>query len=319
MRLRLPVFVLLFITVLESAPVLADEEVQVITALPATYSISRSLTYGTNINVRNIPERGRRMNTLVNFFSTRAGRYAGTFSSTDAVVTIGKLWREDPLYTAARSVNIRVVEIDATKPWSTSLTGVAVIREPQQNVAWSKATSEQHNPSIFFWLSPANGARMADILAGDFVRLSPGDSERIEDNLVHFRKQLLDLKQEYEVKLSVLPDVTVFALTPEFVYLTSDMGIYVDGYFFRQDIDWTTTDLENFESYLKGNNIRVVIHKWNPSNEIRQRIDSAGAHLVVLDTIDGGIVEDGKLQDGSYMKLMHMNLEALYQALKRVN
>jgi len=295
------------------------DEVLVLTALPVTYSVTKALAIETGIVVQNVPERGRRLNTLENFFQTRANRFGDLFSEADAVVTIGKLWRDDPLFTAVRAANIRIVDIDATKPWSTTLEGVSVAFEPEQDARWSRLQTEERDPSIYFWLSPANGARMADIIARDLARLAPLDGERIGENLAHYRRQLLELKREYEVKLAVLPDVTVFALTPEFIYLTTDMGLYVDGYFFKQDIDWAADDLENLESYLSDNDIGVVIHKWEPSDEIQAAIAAAGASLVVLDTIDAGIVEEGVLVVDSYSQLMRANLEGLYQALRAAN
>ena len=138
------------------------------------------------------------------------------------------------------------------KPWSTTLEGVSVALEPNSDVGWIEDEPGDRVPSVYFWLSPANGVRVAEIIASDFGRLSPADSVQIGRNLADYRQQLLELKREYEVKLATLLDVTVFALAPEFVYLTSDMGLYVEGYFLKQDIDWTDRDLQEIESYLKN-------------------------------------------------------------------
>src|SRR5690606_31385542 len=120
-----------------------------------------------------------------------------------------------------------------------------------------------------YWLSPANAARSADIVARDLMRLAPPeDLERIEENLKRVRGGLVDLKREYELKLAALDDVTVFALAPEFVYLLADMGLFVDGAFFKQDIDWTDEDLEAVEAYLRTHAIPVAIHKWEPEARI---------------------------------------------------
>ena len=104
------------------------------------------------------------------------------------------------------------------------------------------------------------------------MRMSPADRQTIEANLTALRQELLDLKLEYELALAELPDVTLFALAPEFVYLTTDMGLYVDGYFLKQDIDWTDADLEGLTAYLQENAIRVVVHKWEPDDRrVRHR------------------------------------------------
>src|SRR5690606_32535202 len=110
-------------------------------------------------------------------------RYEALFARADAVVTIGKLWLDDPLYTAARNANIRVVEIDATKPWSTTLEGVSVIAQPAEQGPWAATGTVVREPSVYYWLSPSNAARSADIIARDLMRLAPDDAARIEENL----------------------------------------------------------------------------------------------------------------------------------------
>lgn len=297
-----------------------DEEALVLTSLPVTYSLTSELTAGTGITVQNLPERGRRLNGLGNYFAARGEQLYDTFAAASAVVTIGKLWRDDPLYTAARSGNIRIVDIDATKPWSRSLEGISVAFEPEQDARWLVEGEEaERAPSVYFWHSPANAARAAEIIARDLMRLFPDNEERINENLHRLRRDLLELKREYEVKLAELADVTVFALAPEFVYLTNDLGLYVDGYFFKQDLDWTADDLSAFGAYLSENGIRVVLHKWEPEAPIVAAIESAGAQVVVLETLDAGIVEDGRMLASSYFDMMQANFEAVHEALLAAN
>jgi ABC-type Zn uptake system ZnuABC Zn-binding protein ZnuA len=151
------------------------------------------------------------------------------------------------------------------------------------------------------------------------MRLAPADAPKIGANLAAYRRALLDLKREYEAKLAALPDLTVYALGPGLAYLLTDMSIFVDGYFLKQDINWTDTDVSNFSRYLKEHGIKVVVHQWEPSEAIKGAISSAGATLVVLDLGDGGIVENGHLVTDGYTRLLRSNLEALYQALLSAN
>lgn len=299
----------------------ADANVTVLTSLPATYSITAALAAGTHVAVRNVPENGRRMNAQPNYFSQQAPRLAEQFANADAVVTIGKLWRQDPLFVAARAGNIRIVEIDATKPYSETLEGVSVALEPVTDAPWADTADEagERAPSVYYWLSPSNGARSAEIIAADLMRLAPADAAKIADNLATFRRGLLDLKREYEQKLAALPDVTVYALGPGLVYLTADMSLFVDGYFLKQDINWTESDADAFSEHLEQHGIRVVIHQWEPSETIRAAIERAGARLVVLELGDAGIVEDGRLAVDGYTRLLRTNLDALYQALLAAN
>jgi ABC-type Zn uptake system ZnuABC Zn-binding protein ZnuA len=293
------------------------DELLVLTALPVTYSITAALAEGTSITVENVPEDGRPMNALVNLLTQRPERFEARLARADAVVTIGKLWLDDPLYTAARGANIRVVEIDATKPWSATLEGVSVVAQPAQQGPWAAAGAAPREPSVYYWLSPSNAARSADIVARDLMRLAPDDAERIEGNLKRLRAGLVELKREYELKFAALDDVTVFTLAPEFVYLLADMGLFVDGAFFKQDIDWTDDDLEAVETYLRTRAIPVAVHKWEPDPRIAAAVRAAGTELVVLDPIEIGPEEDGRLAGDGYQRLLRRNLDALHSALAR--
>jgi ABC-type Zn uptake system ZnuABC Zn-binding protein ZnuA len=294
--------------------------VTVLTALPVTYSLASTLAAGTRITVRNVPDNGRRMGAQQNYFAVQAPKLAEQFAGADAVVTIGKLWQDDPLFVAARSANIRIVDIDATKPWSDTLEGVSVAFEPQDDAPWSEhETRGAPAPSVYFWLSPSNGARAAEIVGQDLMRLAPQDAPKIAENLAAYRRELLDLKRDYEAKLAALPDVTVYALGPGLVYLLADMSIFVDGYFLKQDINWTEDDLANFSRYLKEREIKVVVHQWEPSEAIKSAIRGAGATLAVLDLGDAGIVEEGHLVTDGYLRLLRANLGTLYEALLAAN
>ena len=287
------------------------DKIVVLTSLPATHAIASALAANTSLTVQNVPERPRPLASLPDYLKTRPEQFAPQFTSATAVVTIGKIWDDDPLFTAARSANIRVIDIDATKPWSTSLEGIAVAFQPVDNVPWAaRSVTPARVPSIYFWLSPANGARAAEIVAADFSRLSPKDAEQIRANLDRFRRSVLQLKLDYDVKFTLVPELRVFALAPEFVYLTTDMGIAVEGGFFKQDVDWTADDAAKLKAYLAERRIKVVIHKWDPAAPIKAAVEAAGARLVVLDTIEGG---------GSYLESMKANLELLHAAFNAAN
>jgi ABC-type Zn uptake system ZnuABC Zn-binding protein ZnuA len=349
-----------------SAPARAADAVLVLTSLPATYSIASALAEGTRIRVVNVPVEGRPMSTQSRFFERPTREVENQLKRADAVITVGKLWREDPLYPAARAQNIRVVNIDATEPVSRTLTGVALMREPEERAPWerasgspnafsssstdtsSRSSTEASDPaagssseradasgstgassraamaaapspartSTFFWLSPSNAARAAEIVGADLARLSPPDAQAIAANLADYRRMLFDLKQSYEARLAELEDVTVFSLTPDFVYLTSDLGLLVDGYFLKQEIEWKPADFEAFTQHLKNRGIRVVIHKRDPGEAVRNAIASAGAKLVVLRTAETFSTEPpAPSREQSYIQDLEANLRTLYAAL----
>src|SRR6185369_8610977 len=124
----------------------------------------------------------------------------------------------------------------------------------------------------YFWLSISNAIRMADIIAHDLGALFPDSSAVIAKNLDGLKRSLLALRGDYQKKLiEGAPDV-VFALTGDFVYLTNDMGLFVDGYFIKQDVRWTASDLSSLTKHLKDNGIKVVLHKWQPSEAIQNAV-----------------------------------------------
>ncbi|HEY8509882.1 MAG TPA: zinc ABC transporter substrate-binding protein [Steroidobacteraceae bacterium] len=299
-------------------PALAQtSEVQVVTSLPVTYGIASALAQETNIRVTNVPAEGRPMSALARYFETPPQKALETLRAADAVITIGKLWRDDPLFLAARAQNIRVVNIDATEPYSATLTGISLVREPRGEAPWAqKAGSNEETPvSRYFWLGFSHVVRAAEIVAADLMRLSPQHAERIAQNLAKFRRQLFELRNGWEEKFAALEGASLFALSPDFVYLTNDLGLFVDGYFFKQDIDWTDADLAAFRKYLADHAVRVVIHRWEPDARILEAIRAAGAKLVVLRTGESPFPSGTPLTPETWLTQLTSGLEALYAAL----
>jgi ABC-type Zn uptake system ZnuABC Zn-binding protein ZnuA len=158
---------------------------------------------------------------------------------------------------------------------------------------------------------------MADIIAHDLGELFPQQAGAIAANLDMLKRALLALRGDYQSRLIELGADTVFALTGDFVYLTNDMGLYVDGYFIKQDIRWTESDLASLTEHLLANDIKVVLHKWMPSAQIQAAIRAGGAELVVLDTADPGIAVDRVLVADGLQQILASDLEAVYAALNR--
>jgi hypothetical protein len=304
--------VLCISTIFSTAQAQTSNEHLVLTSLQATYSITSALSKSTQIRVINVPSQSAVMDTQA-FALTRVDD--AIFKQAEAVVTISKLWREDPLYPAARTRNIHVINIDASFPWNAAESGVGVIRKPLNNVPWDvQQDNTDASLSRYMWLSSANAIRMAELIAADLVRLSPKDAQQIQENLAAFTVSIRQFSAEYGARFAVLPDPRVFSLADEFVYLLSDLGIYVDGWFIKQDVNWTEADLTALTEYLKSHEIRVVVHKWIPDEKIKAAIDQAGAALVVLDSGDPGPGINGATAPEGYQVLMRTNMEGLLRA-----
>ena len=290
----------------------------ILTGTQATYSLASALTRETPIRALNVPEDGRRLSLLKDYIGRRTEALAPTFASATAVISLTNALPGDPIYRFARDANIRIVDIDAASPWSFSTAGVALTDTPVSNVDWGTDTDPVSSATApYFWLSLSNAIRMADIIAHDLVELFPDSETAIRNNLDELKWSLLNLRNEYQNRLIETGNDTVFALTGDFVYLTNDMGLYVDGYFIKQDIRWTEADLASLTNHLEQRDIRVVIHKWVPSDAIQVAVSDAGATLVVLDSADPGMVENRQLVTDGLQQILRNNLDAIHSALSQ--
>jgi ABC-type Zn uptake system ZnuABC Zn-binding protein ZnuA len=288
----------------------------VLTGNQATFSLAAALTAGTPIEVGNVPADGRELSLLSDYIARRMDRLAPQFAAATAVISLTNALPGDPLYRFARDANIRIVNIDAAVPWSVAMPGVALAAMPASDVSWAEDADTPSAPTApYFWLSISNAIRMADIIAHDLGELFPESAPTIAANLDTLKRSLLALRRDYQDRLLDLDDSTVFALTGDFVYLTGDMGLFVDGYFIKQDIRWTDADLDRLTGHLRERDIGVVIHKWQPSEAIQAAVAAAGARVVVLQSGDPGIVAGDSLAGDGLQQILAGNLAALLAAL----
>ncbi len=288
----------------------------VLTGNQATYSITATLLEGTAVEVRNVPADGREMAVLPDYIARRKEGLAPVFAAATAVVTLTNALPEDPLYRFAREANIRIVNIDAAVPWSPEMPGVALASLPATTVAWGgDADPPARSTAPYLWLSISNVIRMADIVAHDLVALFPQSAPVISANLERLKRGLLRQRGDFQARLIEAGNDLVFALSGDFIYLTNDMGLLVDGYFIKQDVRWTPADLAALTHHLTDAGIKVVLHRWVPSEAIRKAISDAGARLVVLDAADGGVVADGRLVKDGLQQVLTKDLEAILAAL----
>jgi ABC-type Zn uptake system ZnuABC Zn-binding protein ZnuA len=282
---------------------------QVLVALPAVYALTSTLSDGTTLKVVRLPaDSAVPMESQANALSRLE---PAVFQQATALVTLGNLWRADPLYTTARRHNLRIVEIDASHSWDTVKPGVAVARVPSNDVPWVTERDVDGGLSPYAWLGPVNAMRMSAIIATDLARLSPPDAPRIERNLAALEGRLRQLKANYGARLLAVPDLRVLSLASEFTYLFGEFGIFVDGWFVRQDIDWSDADCTALTRYLRERDIHVVVHKWAPDARIAKAIEDGGARLLILDAGNPGMLADAA--DG-YEALLSSNLDSLLTA-----
>jgi ABC-type Zn uptake system ZnuABC Zn-binding protein ZnuA len=290
----------------------------VLTGTQATYSLTSALTKGTPIKVQNVPADGRQLGLLKDYIQRRMDTLSPTFASATAVVSLTNALPGDPLYRFARDANIKIVDIEAAVPWSFDAPGVALAETPASSVGWGDDTDPaETSVAPYFWLSVSNAIRMGDIIAHDLEALFPQSAPAIGANLETLKRSLLELRGGYQDKIVEAGADVVFALTSDFVYLTNDMGLFVDGYFIKQDVRWTDEDLAALTKHLKDNDIKIVLHKWQPSDKIQAAVSAAGAKLVVLDAGDTGVVVDRALAADGLQLILRKNLDAIVAAANR--
>ncbi|CAH0134405.1 metal ABC transporter solute-binding protein, Zn/Mn family [Pseudomonas brassicacearum] len=282
---------------------------QVLVALPAAYALTSALSAGTTLEVVRVPADAA---VPMESQATALSRLdAAVFQQAEAVITLSSLWRADPLYATARRHNLRIVEIDASRSWDTIKPGVAATRVPANDVPWAAASDADAGHSPYAWLGPVNAMRMSALIAADLARLAPTDAPRIERNLAALEGRLRRLKADYGARLTAVPDLRVLSLANEFIYLFGEFGVFVDGWFIQQDIDWSDTDRAALTRYLRERDIRVVVHKWAPDAKIAKAIEDGGARLLILDMGNPGMLAD---KANGYEALLGSNLEALLAA-----
>ncbi|MGN8079242.1 metal ABC transporter solute-binding protein, Zn/Mn family [Variovorax sp. 22077] len=286
----------------------------VLTALPAVHALASALDEGTSIRVRRLPtDAAAPMEGQAQALSRVE---PAVFQQADAVITLSSLWRADALYATARRHNLRIVEIDASRSWDAARPSVAVMRTPINNVPWAGERNGDGSLSPYVWLGPVNAMRMAVSIAADLARLAPADAPRVERNLAALEDRLRQVKARYGARLAQLQHPRVLSLASEFVYLFSEFDVYVDGWFVKQDVDWTGADLAALTRHLREHGIRVVVHRWKPDEKIVHAVEQGGARLLILDAGDPGVLADAAR---SYETLVAHDMDALLAALARAD
>jgi len=293
----------------------AGEKLLIVTGLQSTYSIARALAKDTGIEVQAgfPPDVG--MEEQASYLSKkRRADFIAAAKRADAAITIRRIWNLDPLFSAVRAQNIRVIEIDASTPFAPEMAGVALLETSKLQGA-----EGEHRPgtaSPYIWLSLTNVVRMTDIVAADLRRLSETDAKTIERNQQQFRASILALRAQFDGKLADVDNPAVILLSSDLGYLVTDLGLDITASFAKSDFDWKDADLQALLDKMAKSGTRVVLAAHQPKDKIAAAIKTAGGHLAVLDMIDPGKAgQDDQLDPDGLLKATRSNLDALLTAL----
>jgi len=265
-RLLLCLFLVLFAHLPAQA---AEPKVSVLASLDVTVALGRVLAAGTSIEVTDAVPPGYLMNGHDAYFKAHHETFFALARQADAVLTVAGAWPADPLYRWARRGNIRVVEIDATRPLDGYGAGV-----PLEEV--------QGGQVPFVWRAPGNLTRMAAIAADGFRRLAPEDADTVSANLKRLQATLFQLRSRYEDALLSAGSMTLAGLTDGYASLTGEFGLDVRFYALSLEASWTGADLERFSARLRQEGAAAVICAWEPGAELSRAIRAGNAAVVVF-------------------------------------
>ncbi|VVO03350.1 metal ABC transporter solute-binding protein, Zn/Mn family [Pseudomonas fluorescens] len=246
---------------------------RVLAALPITYGLGQILLEGTGITLEHAAPANLPGSRQTAYFTGRGAPALHKLAvEAGAVIGLRSLWPDDPLYPVARRSNIRIIEIDAARPVDGGLSGIAV--QPGQ------VDGLNSQP----WMASNNMGRMADVMAADLARLAPEAKPRIDANLAALKQRLLKLSADSEARLASADNLSVVSLSDHLGYLVSGLNLELIRVDARADNEWTPEALKQLSETLKDNEVAVVLHHRQPSDEVKAAISAAGSQLLVLST-----------------------------------
>ncbi|SOB60111.1 putative Periplasmic solute binding protein [Pseudodesulfovibrio profundus] len=260
---------IILLLVFASNAIAKDKSITVLTSLEVTTALAEALTRGTSIRVINVIPDGYSMRGQDAYLKKHQASFFEKAREADAVLTVGAAWPADPLYKWARRGNIRIVNIDVSKPLDEYGAGVPLLE-----------VAGKYSPYV--WRSPANLTRMASIASDDLCRLTPGDATRIKANLQEVQSVLFRLRSKYEAASLDLAAVELAAFTTGYTYLINEFGLEVMEYFLRSESAWSDSDMERMIAQIKGAGVKAVVCPWEPDAKGRHVIERGGAVPVVL-------------------------------------
>lgn len=281
------------------SPARAGEPVTVLTSLKVTTALAGVLAEDTAIRVVDVVPEGYFMTGHDAYFKKHREAFFALAKGADAVLTVGSAWPGDPLYRWARRADIRVVNIDATRPLDGYGAGVPLIEV-------------EGKPSPYVWRGPANLARMAAIVADDLCRIAPVDAETVRRNLKRLQGALFRLRTRFETALLDAGGVDLAGMTRDYAGLTREFGLDVRFYLLTPERALSEADLDRFSARLKEKGVRAVVCAWEPGERTARAIREGGAVPAVLERFEP-VAGEGPLQ--SLVDWYEGNLSRLAAAL----
>ncbi|MEC6908749.1 zinc ABC transporter substrate-binding protein [Photobacterium piscicola] len=246
----------------------------ILTATPVTYMLASELTHETGITTKYLPPKRYGVSRLPNWFASKGDVVTQEASeNAQAVITLGAVWPQDPLYIYARQGNIKVVEIDASQAISPQGQGIAALRLDDGSV------------SMYSWLNPTNLSRMAAIVSDDLQRLWPNKAQQIEKN----QQQLMgNVRKLINAQQQVLMDAeidSVVLLSTELEDFASGNQLFVVDRLTKPELEWTDADKQKLAALLAEDKTLWLLSTKKLTSS-QQALLPEGTSVLVVDSVD---------------------------------
>nr|VVV05673.1 hypothetical protein AW0309160_03156 [Aliivibrio wodanis] len=245
----------------------------VLTATPVTYMLSSELLKETSLTTKYLPPNRYGIERLPNWFANKGAKTVQDLAKTaQAVVTIGAVWADDPLYVNARYSNIQIIEVDASQAITPRAQGVAALR-------LSDGTT-----SKYAWLNPTNLIRMVAIVSDDFQRIWPDKSEQIQKNQEQFMLSVRQLINQQQ-KVILENDIdSVILLSEQLEDFASGNQLFVVDRLTKPALEWTEDDKAQLKDLIEEDESVWIITTQKPNKQMQALLPME--RVLVVDAVD---------------------------------
>lgn len=167
------------------------------------------------------------------------------------------------------------------------------------------------------WINPLNAKTEMENIKDGLIQLDSENSKYYEDNFKRYSQELDKLHDEFENRLSDLPNKDFVVSHKAFSYMSEAYGlnqIAIDG--LSPDTEPNPGRMAEIIDFVKDNDIKVIFFEELASPKVVDTIaNETGVVVDVLNPLEG--LSDKEIEDGDdYFSVMRKNLEALTRALQ---
>ncbi|PSW16779.1 ABC transporter substrate-binding protein [Photobacterium rosenbergii] len=250
------------------------EAKDILTATPVTYMVSSELTKRTGLSTQYLPPKRYGMMRLPNWFTSKGAESTAQLAAeATAVVTIGAVWPQDPLYVHARKGNIRIIEIDASQSISPRAQGVAALRLDNGMI------------SPFTWLNPSNLTRMVAIVSQDLQQLWPEHATKIAENQQQLMVAIRALTNRQQTSLFEAEVDSVILMSQELEDFAAGNQLFVVGRYTKPELDWSQQDKQDLFATLKAEPNVWILTTRKLSKSLQEQLPNPN-RVMIIDPID---------------------------------